>query len=131
MIVHSIVTYVPPAPAYTPAWKQTPEVVTQEQLDALLRDNPNQKGMYVKYGTITAKDLFQAFYVLDVKTTLDGLETSYNGKAKIIEIINLGTDYAQKRWDCAPEFTPLNEEELAALITNNALVLHRVKAATS
>lgn len=129
MIVHSIVVHKPiialpqnygPAPVNT---------LTQEQLNKLHESHGFSKGMFIKYKEITSvHSLFQIFYVCELITNADELTYNYKGEPLTLRVANLGQGTGMiKRLEVSYQFLPLTEEEIQAYITNNDILLHRIK----
>lgn len=131
MIAHNIIVH-KPLVLIPSGQKPTPRF-TQEELDKYNTASLIQRGMYVKYNTVTEiSSTYQIFYVCELITKLEELTYNYKGYPNNIKILNLGgpnvTDI--KRFDTSQDYVPLNDEEMAAYITNNALLLHRIEQAT-
>lgn len=132
MIVHSIIVHKPLVEPPRPYTYQPEPIIrlSQDDLDALNKVNGLSSGMFAKYKqSLDVKSLYQVFYICKVVTDVKELSYNYQGKPNTVQIINLGGGGGYiKRWEMGSEFVPLNDEELAAHVTNNDLVLHRVKA---
>ena len=129
MIVHSIIVYKPVIQQSQPGVYEPAGHITQEQLDTLNAAHGLSKGMYVKYReTLVASSIWQIFFVVDVYREVKDITYNYKGKPNTIKIVNLGGSGGYiKRNDVGYDFVPLNDEEIAANITNNDLILHRIK----
>lgn len=132
MIVHSIVTEKPPIQAPYQGSSHAPPIVTlsQEDLAALNKIHGLSKGMFVKYKVCDKiNGAWSIFYVANVIEQIEDLTYNFQGQPNNVEIVNMGGGSGYiKRKDIGSDFIPLNEAELAEHVTNNDLLLHRVKA---
>lgn len=130
MIVHSIVTEKPTIPVQHQGSYAPIVTLSQEDLDALNKIHGLSKGMFVKYKVCDKiNGMYSVFYVASVIERVEDLTYNFQGKPNNVEVVNMGGGGGYiKRKDIGSDFIPLNEAELAEYVTNNDLLLHRVKA---